>query len=77
MSEPQVDADTPSAAEPSSGTEDIESGVVAPPAVATDEPEIDREPPGRPDSLATGVAVLVMAALLSCAAIVLIAANNA
>ena len=55
-----------------------DSGDDAPATAAADADAApsDAAPLHRTDSLATGVAVLVMAALLACAAIVLIAAGN-
>jgi hypothetical protein len=79
MSEPAPEPDVPSPAE--SPVDTRVSDLSDPPAdaalplPATDEAE--DAAPRRSDSLAVGVAVLVMAALLGCAALVLIAAGNA
>ena len=78
MSDPRADPDAPTvpAVDPLAVQGDEpEPGDDAPPAAA--DPDVEVVPISRSDPLATGVAVLLMAALLSCAALVLIAAGNA
>ena len=78
MSDPRADPDAPAvpAVDPLAvPAAESEPGDDAAPAAA--EAGVEAVPMRRSDPLATGAAVLLMAALLSCAALVLIAAGNA
>ena len=78
MSEPRPDPQIPDTDSSPTAAEEPAPAIPAPGDVADDLDVLDAEGERvrRSDPLAAGVAVLVLAALLGCAALVLIAAGN-